>query len=917
MAVSVGTIFLDVQLNTSNVQNQLGSMGSMASKINFIKANSTSKTLNSNIKNITNNLKISNTNISSFTKNIHNSIGATSSLNNRFSLLNSTIGLLSRNFLYFFSIYRLFNFASESIDLGSGLVEDEHLLDITLGNMSENMKDYIKTLKASTGMAQAEATRLASGFTKAFKAMGMGNEQNNAFTQELMQKMGDVASAYNMSYEKVYNKFMSAIVGGNARTGRDMGISVMVADMQAYMESIGDNRTYNTLSSYEKMLLRYSKAMKDLDFTTGDFVKTQNTWSNQTRILSSTWDNFKTIVGQNLIMILTPVLQMVNKLMSAFESLAIKVNEFFKSLGWGSRLGNAGIGESVDEYTDAIEDANDSIANSASGAAKKISRALMGFDKVNKLTSSSSSGSGASGGSGLDFSTNNVTDSIEGTTNILDGITNKVKELKQLFENGFKFSFKADINQLYENIKSIKKSLGSIFNDEDVKSAASSFSRGFIEYLGSVAGTYASVGTSIATWITGGIATSLEENGESIKQWFIDISNNASSIASDLQEFNRAISKIFTTLEQDESTRTLANMITIVGSSFGTLTGLLSRFASDMVGLVTNPIVDNVGKIKDSILNTFKVANIEIGFFKDVLVEYGEKFTILYDEHIKPLMDKLKESFSDCLAIALEVYNEYFLPFMEGLGISFTNKIESDILPSLDDLIENVGKMCDFLVDIWDEGIHPLLEVITIVFSMAASNIIGSVKAIASIFGCLSNPISFACKLFEKFKGVGESVGEKLKSVGSTISDVFSGISNTVKDAINGVINCINGMINSINKFSIDIPSLTGEDKHIGFNIPNIPQLANGGYVKAGQGGVLAQIGEGRYGEVVTNDKQRKFDNDYVVNQIDKLIDSKLSNMNSGGTLQPVVFQIGDVEVASVLIDIIKGEIKRTGMSLV
>ena len=980
MAASVGTIFLDVQLNTNSINSQLQQIKNQAGSINFSSGNSSLKSMVSNInsfaqstrnsttasvglteqlnntavatmqvkerfkdanghivticKTLKNSashtnkmqqsLKNTNTIANSFKNTIKQSNSATLGLNNSFSLVNSTVAMLKRNFLYFFSIYRLLNFASESLDLGSGLVEDEHLLDITLGNMSQNMKDYIKTLKATTGMAQAEATKLASGFTKAFKAMGMGNEQNNAFTQELMQKMGDVASAYNLSYEKTYEKFMSAIVGGNARSGRELGISILVQDMQAYMESIGDTRSYNSLSSYEKMLLRYQKTMKDLDFTTGDFVKTQHTWTNQTRILSSTWNNFKTIIGQNLIMILTPVLEMVNKLVSAFESLAIRVNEFFKGLGWESRLGNAGIGESVSEYTDSIEDANDSIANSASGAAKKISRALMGFDKVNKLTSSSSSGSGASSGSGLDFSTNNVTDSIEGTTNILDGITNKVKELKQLFENGFKFSFKADINQLYENIKSIKDSLGTLFSNEDIQSAANLFSRSFIEYLGSISGTFASVGVSIATWITGSIAQSLAENGGGIKTWFLDVSENATRTISDLQEYNRTISDIFTVLEGKNAQSFLSNLITIVGNTFGTITGLCIRLQSDIVRFLTKPINDNVEGIKqvlDNLLGGF--ANITSGM-STFIATLGSNLIALYDEHIRPLFDALTESVSEWIGIITSGYNEYIAPVIDKLSAK-SQELWEKLSPIIENLKGILGDLIDIIKIAWKTYLSPLvswfLSKLMPVLGFLL-DVLGSIGLY--IGGAFIDALNFAIGIIKSFTSfikdlvqITSDVVTKFTDMKDGIVGAFESIPNAIKNAINSCIGFINNMINGINKFEINVPNPFGEDYSYAPNIPNIPQLANGGYVKAGQGGVLAQIGEGRYGEVVTNDKQRKLDNDYVVNKVEQLIDSKLSNMNSGGTLQPVIFQIGDVEVASVLIDILKGEIKRTGVSLV
>ena len=323
MATNVGTVFMDAQLDTSPLQSQINNIQNMARTVNFGNANS-------QIKQMAKNLKTVNTNTSKFANSIKQAAtsakgmnGSVSKLgasaltaNKNFSVLNATIGAIKRNLLYFVSFYKMIQFAGESINLGSGLVEDEHVLDITLGKMADDMKTFCKELKATSGMAQAEATKFAGGFSKVFKSMNISDEQNSDMTKTLMSKMGDVASTFNWSYEKTYNKIMSSVIGGNSRAAREMGLSLLVQDMQEYMAAMGDNRVYNQLSSYEKMMYRYQKAMSDLNYTTGDFVKTQYTWTNQTRILSSTWNDFKTVIGQNLIMLLQPFLVIVNKLVN-------------------------------------------------------------------------------------------------------------------------------------------------------------------------------------------------------------------------------------------------------------------------------------------------------------------------------------------------------------------------------------------------------------------------------------------------------------------------------------------------------------------------------------------------------------------------------------------------------------------------
>lgn len=75
------------------------------------------------------------------------------------------------------------------------------------------------------------------------------------------------------------------------------------------------------------------------------------------------------------------------------------------------------------------------------------------------------------------------------------------------------------------------------------------------------------------------------------------------------------------------------------------------------------------------------------------------------------------------------------------------------------------------------------------------------------------------------------------------IVGIFEGIINVMKAPINAVIALINGAIRGINKISVDIPEWVPKwgGKKIGFNIPEIPQLAKGAIVDKA---TLAMVGE-------------------------------------------------------------------------
>ena len=159
--------------------------------------------------------------------------------------------------------------------------------------------------------------------------------------------------------------------------------------------------------------------------------RVQNSFANQTRILSLQWQQFKANMGSGFIQVITPILQGINVLMEKLVQLSAlfaKVMNFITggkySFGGGSggitdtlsdAVGLGGeLGDTLDDATgsagglgDALGGVSDELDNGA-GSAKEMAdqmERLMGIDQLHKLNadkgsdSGSGSGSGGSGGS--------------------------------------------------------------------------------------------------------------------------------------------------------------------------------------------------------------------------------------------------------------------------------------------------------------------------------------------------------------------------------------------------------------------------------------------------------------------------------------------------------------------------------------
>ena len=109
----------------------------------------------------------------------------------------------------------------------------------------------------------------------------------------------------------------------------------------------------------------------------------------------------------------------------------------------------------------------------------------------------------------------------------------------------------------------------------------------------------------------------------------------------------------------------------------------------------------------------------------------------------------------------------------------------------------------------------------------------GMVLAIGAI-------IAAVVLLATHWKEVWSAMKTVVSDVWDFMKDVFSWISNGVKGMVNGMIDIVNAGIKMVDAISFNLPSILGGG-HIGFNIPLIPHLADGGIVTSP---TVALIGE-------------------------------------------------------------------------
>lgn len=293
------------------------------------------------------------------------------------------------------SITALVAFGKSCIDLGSQLAEVDNVIQQAVPSMEGRIDSFAKKAIEQFGMSEISAKRYAGVFSSMARGFKFSEESAASMGMTLTGLSADVASFYDTSQSEAFTKLKSVFTG-ETETLKDLGVVMTQAALDAWALENGYGKVTAKMSEAEKVALRYAFVQDKLRFANGDFARTSNSWANQVRILTERFNALKATIGQGLINAFTPVIQVINIVLSKLQTMANYFKAFTSAL-----FGNAG-GSSSNGVADTMSNAAgssgavaDNLGNAAKSA-KEMNKQLSGFDELNNL----SSGSGKDGGSG-------------------------------------------------------------------------------------------------------------------------------------------------------------------------------------------------------------------------------------------------------------------------------------------------------------------------------------------------------------------------------------------------------------------------------------------------------------------------------------------------------------------------------------
>ena len=388
-----------------------------------------------------------------------------------------------------FGVKKLVDFGKQCLELGSDLAEVQNVVDVTFPKMTAQVDEFARSAAQSFGLSETMAKQYTGTFGAMAKAFGFTEKQAYDMGSTLTGLAGDVASFYNISQDEAYTKLKSVFTG-ETESLKDLGVVITQTALDSYAMANGFGKTTSAMSEAEKVALRYQFVQDKLSAAQGDFARTSGSWANQCRILSLQTQSLMATIGQGLINLFTPIIRVINTVIGKLATLANAFKSFTELITGNKSSGSdssgvAAVAGAADDAGTGLENASDSASNLASNtdkvgqaaqnAAKKM-KALMGFDKVNKLDSQSDSSSGSSSspstgtggtgalGSAVDFGNLAEGDTVlDKTSKSAEKLAKLLKKLWKPFQDAWKAEGKSTIdsaNYAFENLGKLAKSVG-------------------------------------------------------------------------------------------------------------------------------------------------------------------------------------------------------------------------------------------------------------------------------------------------------------------------------------------------------------------------------------------------------------------------------------------------------------------------
>ena len=782
-------------------------------------------------------------------------------------------------------------FGSQAIQTASDLEEVQNVVNVSFGSMANEVEAFAKTAIWSFGMSELTAKQTASTFMAMANGMGLAMKDGKNMSLQLTALAGDMASFYNVRQD-VAQTALNSIFTGETESLKKFGVVMTEANLSAFALSRGITKSYSAMSQAEKVALRYHYVLKATANAQGDFVRTSGSWANQVRVLKEHFNQSLGILGKGLIPVLTPIVHLLNKLLSYLIAIGNAIAKLFgggKITSISNTLGNAS--GSAGDLNDNIGDASGSLED-ANNNAKKLQKTIASFDELNVLnskdtSSSSSSGTGGAISGGLeipDYTTQVEEGSLklgklgETLVNLAQSFARLAKSLGDVlipaFEAFYKTALEPAIKAIGNLINEMLKFLGGELDKwSDWLTKNKDQIVIFATNLGRIVEPLSLIVAEILRVAWDALATALTLIGNAVRAIADAIINMDLKDISTILSILLAITSIKAGVEVGKMFRSMnndidGNLIDKLAYLEGYLTGDgklsvgLTKFGNKFksifakIGASLSPITSGAMTAFSATLNQIGASGGALTKLKATLAGIGGGvkglFTILKANPVGAIITAIglvitalihlwntNEGFRNWV---MEFYNGCIKPVFEQISKTISKLWNEHLKPLWEKLKPGITSIWETIKTVWDaiaNLIGGIIQFLSPIISAILELVSGAIDTwgdmVGSFVDVLGGIIDFIAGVFT---GDWERVWNGLKEI---FTGIWDGMKAVAKGAVNILIDIVNGIIKGLNKIHLPNWEILGSLAGKGINIPLIPRLEKGGVLTSP---TIAMMGE-------------------------------------------------------------------------
>lgn len=655
----------------------------------------------------------------------------TTSLSKQASGLKNTFSSLGKIIGSAFAVTQLVKFGKQAVKLASDIQEVQNVVDTAFGDMAYKMEAFAKNAIELYGISKLTAKETGSTFMAMAAGMGLANDTASNMALQLTALSADMSSFYNKTQD-ITSTALKSVFTGETETLKQFGIVMTEANLEAFRLAQGIEISYKKMSQAEKVALRYNYVMQQTRLSQGDFAKTQDSWANQTRILSERWKEFLSILGNGLVKILTPLVQVLNRVLQYLIGFANVISQLLGGEVKEQETVSNAIGNSVEKQ--------EALTEATKETAKANKKTLASFDEIQKLTSSNDSSNSTGLGSDVsfdvatpyefDFDTQTMEIGLESIYSKLDAI----KDYFSQFSNPFKNWVNNDLIAFFEQLRQTSSiTLAGIYD---------SFKMIFEGITANV------ITPFINTLFTYILPFWTQFSTQMLSTWTV----------------------LFTTIKNVFDTvwvHGIEPAILLFSSIWNSVLASI-KSAWDKWG---GPIFENIRLAITNIGDTFQL--IWDTYLKPIWDNFMNTIDWLWKNHLKPLWDNFLDFVGELVNGALEIYNKFISPIVNWLVKTFGPAFKE----VFNFIVTIVGTIVGTIIDIISGIITSLKGIVEFIVGIFTGNWEKAWQGICDFFG-----------------GIWEGIIGIVKGAINLVIDFINGMIAGIETALNWIVDKINSL---------------------------------------------------------------------------------------------------------------------------